>query len=50
MAEAKRQFENYEDTLDNMEQSAKGAEIFLGLLIMVIVNCICFQFCKIHNR
>ena len=42
MAEAKRQFDDYEKTLQGMEQRAKGAEIVLGLLTVFIVNCICF--------
>jgi len=50
MAEAKKQFDEYENTLEGMEQRAHGAEIVLGLLIVFIINCICFQFCKIHNR
>jgi len=42
MAEAKRQFEDYEETLEGMEQRAKGAEVVLGLLVVFIINCICF--------
>ena len=41
-AEAKRQFEDYEEKLEGMEQRAHGAEIVLGLLVVFIVNCICF--------
>jgi hypothetical protein len=42
MAEARRQFEDYEDKLATMERSAKGAEVLLGLLTVLLVNCICF--------
>jgi len=50
MAEAKKQFEDYEETLEGMEHRAKGAEVVLGLLVVFLINCICFAFCKIHNR
>jgi hypothetical protein len=33
-----------------MEHRAKGAEVVLGLLVVFIVNCMCFAFCKIHNK
>ena len=50
MDEARKQFDEYEKTLTGMEHRAKGAEIVLGFLVVMIINCLCFAFCRIHNR
>ena len=50
LEEARRQFDEYEQSLVGMDKRAQGAEIILGLVIVFIINCMCVSFCKIHNK
>lgn len=50
VAEATRQFDEYEENLEGMERRAKTAEIIMGLTIVFIVNFMCIALCKIHNK
>lgn len=36
--------------LVGMERRARLAEVVLGLVIVVILNCACVSYCKIHNQ
>ena len=40
----------YDENLVGLERRARLAEIILGLVIVVIINCACFAYCKVYNK
>lgn len=40
----------YDRNLEGLEKRAKLAEIILGLVIVVIINCACFTYCKMYSK
>jgi len=47
---AAKTFDENEAKLTGMEKRAQTAEIILGMVIVFILNCMCFSFFKIHNQ
>lgn len=41
---------DYDKNLAGLERRARLAEIILGLVIVVIINCACFTYCKMYNK
>lgn len=41
---------SYDQSLAGLERRARLAEIILGLVIVVIINCACFTYCKMYNK
>ena len=33
-----------------MDRRARGAELILGLVIVIILNCGCVAYCKMYNK
>ena len=49
-AQAKAYYDQYDKKLDGMDRRAQIAEIILGLVIVFIVNCMCFACCKMNKK
>jgi hypothetical protein len=43
-------FRQKEDNLRGMNRRAKTAEIVLGIVIVLILNCACIAYCKMFNK
>ena len=48
--EAYRKFKIDEKNLTGMNRRARLAEVILGLVIVFILNCACFAYCKLTNK
>lgn len=40
----------YDKNLAGLEKRARLAEVILGLVIVVIINCACFTYCKMYSK
>lgn len=43
-------YDRYDKRLTGMDRRAQVAEIVLGLVIVFIINCMCFACCKMRNK
>jgi len=40
----------YDNNLAGLEKRARFSEIILGIVIVLIINCACFVYCKMYNK
>jgi hypothetical protein len=44
------EFSEYEKNLQGMDRRTKLAEIILGMVLVFILNCAIFTYCKLYNK
>ena len=44
------EFTDYEKNLQGMDRRTKLAEIILGMVLVLILNCAIFTYCKLYNK
>jgi len=48
--ETYRRYRDHEMQLSGMDRRARMAEVVLGLVIVIILNCACIVYCKLTNK
>lgn len=48
--EAYKNYKREDEKLQGMSKRARTAELVMGLLVVIILNCACIAYCKMYNK